>query len=152
LDVQWKDYLEDCGKMVIIENNVKAAKIFEEKYKGNVIEWEGYFVYSYDGGTYILTENKHKLNFFIKMDNTESLTYPDLILSIGENYYRDHRTMIKSIENGDGLSFKASFEMLGDEFQLHHLHSVELKKTGKSKDLSNILHTKVSYQFFSNHN
>jgi hypothetical protein len=42
----WEQFLQDCGGEVIIENNVHARTVFNEKYESNIIEWKGYFAES----------------------------------------------------------------------------------------------------------
>ncbi len=46
INSSWEDFLKDCGGEVIIENNVHARKIFNEKYESNVVTWRGYFAES----------------------------------------------------------------------------------------------------------
>ena len=39
--VEWPQYLEDCGAKVIVENYLHARSVFNQKYEGNTVAWEG---------------------------------------------------------------------------------------------------------------
>lgn len=39
----WEEFLQDCGGEVIVENNVHARNIFNQKYENNQVSWKGYF-------------------------------------------------------------------------------------------------------------
>lgn len=39
----WEEFIQDCGGTVIVENNVHARNVFNQKYEANIVEWKGYY-------------------------------------------------------------------------------------------------------------
>ena len=67
---------------------------------------------------------------------SESAMYPDLVLSISSELLNDKRKDISSLVKGDEIKFRAKVMTLGNEFKMHHLHAVDLDKTGGFKELN----------------
>ena len=65
------------------------------------------------------------------MQPTESTLYPDLVLSVSSQFYRENSELIKGLEKGDEVQFRAKVMNLGSEFKMHHLHIEAMTKTGK---------------------
>ena len=72
----------------------------------------------------------------MKMMPSESAMYPDLVLSISSELLNDKRKDISSLVKGDEIKFRAKVMTLGNEFKMHHLHAVDLDKTGGFKELN----------------
>lgn len=70
---------------------------------------------------------------------SESVLYPDLVLSVSSLMYREKQQLIKSLQKGDELAFTARIMSLGNEFKMHHLHAIDFDKTGNSIQLQEIL-------------
>ena len=47
--------------------------------------------------------------------------------------------IINSLRKGDEIVFKAKVMSLGNEFKMHHLHALDIRKTGEFKELSEII-------------
>lgn len=81
----------------------------------------------------------HALNILIKMMPSESVLYPDLVLSLSSKTVHEKRPLIQGLQKGDELEFTARIMSLGNEFKMHHLHALDFEKTGKSIQLSEII-------------
>ena len=75
----------------------------------------------------------------VKMDPSESPFYPDLVVSITSGQRKLYRQIIKALSRGDKIAFKAKMVTMGNEFKMHHLHLLELEKTGEFKKLDEII-------------
>lgn len=84
VDYTWEEFLQDCGGEVIVENNVHARNIFNQKYENNQVTWKGYFAETKQssGAQLPFVGSDHALNILVKMMPSESVLYPDLVLSI----------------------------------------------------------------------
>ncbi len=43
ISATWEEFLQDCGGEVVVENNVHARNIFNQKYENNQVAWKGYY-------------------------------------------------------------------------------------------------------------
>jgi len=78
----------DCGGEVIVENYIHARSVFNKKYENNNVEWVGSFVESRLiplNGVTRLFGSEHAMNIMVKMSPSESVQYPDLVLSVASN-------------------------------------------------------------------
>lgn len=73
------------------------------------------------------------------MSPSESALYPDLVLSVSTETLSKYRNIIDTLRKGDEIIFKARFMSLGNEYKMHHLHAIEIQKTGVYKELSEII-------------
>lgn len=64
------------------------------------------------------------------MQPTESILYPDLVLSIPTNLQKESKEVINGLKKGEEIRFRAKIVSLGNEFKMHHLHAIEITKTG----------------------
>lgn len=88
----WEEFLNDCGGTVIVENNVHARNIFNQKYESNVVTWKGFFAESKVAqGIVPFIGSSHHMNFLIKMSPSESPLYPDLVLSISSRQWNEKK-------------------------------------------------------------
>jgi hypothetical protein len=81
----------------------------------------------------------HALNILVKMMPSESVLYPDLVLSVSTKVSVEKSALIKGLQKGDELEFTARVISLGNEFKMHHLHTLDIAKTGKQVALSEII-------------
>jgi len=122
----------------MIENSARANEIFNRKFHKRVIEWKGYFLSAFIQSFHPFDFNpEHILNLNIRMIPSESLKNPDLFLSLDARRYNLFLNDIKQLKTGDPISFKASFEALGNEWRPHHLHLLEIKKIKDFIDADN---------------
>lgn len=131
--------MADCGGSVVVENNVHARNLFNQKYESNIVSWRGYYAESKNTGALPFIGGDHAMNVLIKMQPSESPLYPDLVLSLNQKTLSNKKDLLKSLKKGDELWFKAHFVTLGNEFKLHHLHTVDFDKTGGFKEITEIL-------------
>ena len=61
---------------------------------------------------------------------SESVLYPDLVLSLSSQVLREHKNIIKMLNKGDEIRFTARILGLGNEYKMHHLHAIKIVKTG----------------------
>lgn len=122
----------------MVENNVHARTIFNHKYESNEINWKGYFVETKQAGNTFVNSD-HALNLLVKMDPSESVLYPDLVLSVSSRTLNEKRSIIQTMKKGDEITFKARIVSLGNEFKMHHLHGLGFENTGGHKELSEII-------------
>lgn len=89
----WDEFIQDCGGAVIVENNVHARNVFNHKYENNEIHWKGYFVETKQAGNGAMAfvNSDHALNLLVKMDPSESVLYPDLVLSVSSKTLEEKR-------------------------------------------------------------
>ena len=81
----------------------------------------------------------HAINVLVKMWPSESTLYPDLVLSISSDLLSKKQSLFNSLKKGDEISFRAVIMSLGNEFKMHHLHALDVSKTGQFKELSEII-------------
>lgn len=79
------------------------------------------------------------MNVLVKMSPTESSVYPDLVLSIPSNLLKDKNSVFSSLKKGEQIKFDAIIMTLGNEFKMHHLHALNIDKTGNFKELNDII-------------
>lgn len=135
----WEEFLADCGGTVVVENNVHARNLFNQKYESNIVNWRGYYAESKNTNSLPFFGSEHALNVLVKMQPSESPLYPDLVLSLNHQTLANKRNLLKSLKKGDELWFKAHFVTLGNEFKLHHLHAIDFDVTGGFKEFNEIL-------------
>lgn len=70
---------------------------------------------------------------------SESVLYPDLVLSVSSQLLKEKNNVIKSLQKGDEIEFTAKIVSMGNEFKMHHLHGIDFTKTGNFKSLSEII-------------
>lgn len=69
------------------------------------------------------------------MEPTESSIYPDLVLSVSTELLNKKKALFDNLKKGDNIKFRAIIMALGNEFKMHHLHAIDIEKTGVFKDL-----------------
>lgn len=128
-NLSWEELINDCGARVMVENSARASEIFHRKFYKKTIEWKGYFLSAFIQAFNPLDFNpEHILNLNIRMIPSESLNNPDLFLSLDSAKYNKYLNDIRKLKTGDPVSFRASFEGLGNEWRPHHLHLIDIKK------------------------
>lgn len=133
----WEEFLSDCGGEIIVENNVHARNTFNHKYENNVVSWAGYYADTKQSQTFVYSD--HAINILIKMEPTESVLYPDLVLSVSSATLQKQREVLRGLQKGEELRFEARIVSMGNEFKMHHLHALSFEKTGRSTILSDII-------------
>lgn len=139
IQTTWDEFLQDCGGEVIVENYVHARSTFNRKYENNDVQWEGYFAETKQTNALPFFASDHAINVLVKMWPTESSIYPDLVLSVSTELLNNKKSMFQSLRKGDHIRFKARIMGLGNEFKMHHLHALDIDKTGEFKELSEII-------------
>jgi hypothetical protein len=141
ISATWEEFLADCGGEVIVENNVHARATFNRKYENNFVNWTGYFaeIKGSAGAGVPFVGSDHTTNILVKMMPSESVLYPDLVLSVPSTLYSIEKETIKSLQKGDEIRFEAKIVSMGNEFKMHHLHAKSIKQTGNSVVLSDII-------------
>ena len=81
----------------------------------------------------------HAINILIKMEPTESVLYPDLVLSVSSATLQRQKEVFRGLQKGDEIRFEARIVSMGNEFKMHHLHALTFEKTGRSTILSDII-------------
>ena len=135
----WEDYIKDCGAEVVNINSVAAKITFEEKYQNNIITWTGYFADIRNPQVITVWGNEHAANVLVKMDPSESELFADIALSVPDSLYRNRKQdLFQALEKGEEVQFRAKFITHGTEFKMHHLHAIDINKTGRKTDLGEI--------------
>ena len=70
---------------------------------------------------------------------SESVLYPDIVLSVSSKTLAEKQSLIKSLQKGDEIFFDARIISLGNEFKMHHLHLNDFEKTGNQIALNDIV-------------
>ena len=137
----WEEFLADCGGEIVVENYVHAWNTFNHKYENNQVTWTGYYADTKQsqGGALPFINSDHAINILVKMMPSESVLYPDLVLSVSTALLQRQRDLLKGLQKGDELVFQARIVSLGNEFKMHHLHALNFEKTGNSVVLSDII-------------
>lgn len=73
------------------------------------------------------------------MKPSESVLYPDLVLSVSSRLLSTKGDIIRNLQKGDEIAFDARIMSLGNEFKMHHLHLLDFEKTGEHMELSEIV-------------
>ena len=127
----WENLIKECGAKVMIENSVRALEIFNKKYLKKIIQWKGYFINAFvNRASQIgMDSPNHLVNINIRMIPSETIKAQDLLLSMGKETFLKHFDLIKNINTGTPVEFKAEFESVGDEWKPHHLHLIWINST-----------------------
>ena len=94
ISYSWEEFLQDCGGQVIVENNVHARNVFNQKYESNIVTWRGHFAETKVTNAFPLWGSDHALNVLIKMSPSESPLYPDLVLSLSNQVLNQKRALL----------------------------------------------------------
>ena len=100
--------------------------------------WSGHFVEAKPSEDSYFIGSDHALTLFVKMDPSESLLHPDLVLSVSSGLYNKDKDMIDGVRKGDEIKFTAKLVSIGNEFKMHHLQALSVEQTGGHKELSEI--------------
>jgi hypothetical protein len=119
--------MTDCGSEALMKNQLRAHKLFNDKYDGTTITWEGYIVKIQDFRNMWL-RGEHAVVFMVKMEPTENQLSADLILSLEDEYVPANTATLVDLDPGDKISFNATFVNPGNEYRLHHLHAISLEE------------------------
>ena len=148
--MSWEQFAEDCGKIQILNNGLKAKQMFISQYKNNIVQWEGIYLYQKERTVQAIVsleivEVNERL-IFLKMNPSE--TYGDIAdISLKYDNKMMNNTMQEKWENlsktpvGTILKFNASFLNLGDDYHFHELrlHGLEItNNTIKIEDIPTI--------------
>lgn len=129
-DLTWDGLIKDCGSNVIVENSARANEIFNRKYLKRIVEWRGYFLNAYVQQFNPFDFNpEHLVNINVRMIPSESIHNPDLFLSMDRMKYQRYANVIRYLETGHPIKFRAELESLGNEWKPHHLHLLHIEKT-----------------------
>jgi hypothetical protein len=129
-NLSWEDLIKDCGSYVMTENSARANEIFNRRYYKRIISWKGYFLSAFVQARNPMDFNpEHLMNINVRMIPSESIQNPDLFLSLDFKKYQQYGHLIRTLETGTPILFKASLEALGNEWRSHHLHLINLEKT-----------------------
>jgi len=91
--ITWKEYIIDCGSEAYLSNGVKSKKLFDLKYKSQIVNWEGVFLE--------MSKNKEETIFYIKMQPTDSASdASDLQLQTDRFGLEDLNSLEKSLRRG----------------------------------------------------
>lgn len=108
----------------MIDNYVHAKLQFNEKYENNIVKWTGFYADTKNKQRgFGLFASDHYLSILVKMSPTESEIFPDLVLSVGSQFYSENKEMLDSLQKGMGIEFEAVLVGQGNEFKMHHLHA-----------------------------
>jgi len=143
-ELTWEALINDCGAKVMVENSARAIEIFNKKYFKKTIQWKGYFINAFIHRLSQLgmAEPEHLVNINIRMIPSETIKAQDLILSMGKEKFLKHFELLKKMETGTPVEFKAKFESIGDEWKPHHLHLFWINIT------DNFMNDKVNVTLF----
>ena len=60
---------------------------------------------------------------------TDSISdFPDIVLTISQDLYREIKGTLESLEFGDRIRFKGVISHMGDEFSYHIISLIEINK------------------------
>ena len=118
-----------------------ARNTFNHKYENNQVAWKGYFTETKqsNGAQLPFIQSDHALNILIKMMPSESVLYPDIVLSVSSRLLTRKGEIIRGLSKGDEIAFDARIMSMGNEFKMHHLHLLDFDKTGNRIELSDIV-------------
>ncbi len=139
----WTEYITDCGGETIVENQVHAKMLFEKQWQSNIVTWTGFFSQTKPPQNrnvgFGFFESDHAFNILVKMSPSESSIYADLVLSVSTSLMKKEQEMLDNLKSGDEIKFKAEMRTMGNEFEMHHLHAIEIEKTGEFKNIDDII-------------
>lgn len=124
-NLTWEGLIKDCGAAVMVENSARGVEVFSRKYQKKVIQWKGYFL-----SAFVRHNMQHLVNLNIRMIPSESLRSQDLVLSMDYEKHIELYHKLKLLKTGTAIEFKASLEVVGNEWEPHHLHLVDFELIG----------------------
>ena len=127
----WESLINECGAKIMIENAARAREIFNKKYVKKAVQWKGYFVnaYIHKPSQFGQAPSEHLVNINVKMVPSETHRTHDLLLSMGKEKFLKHFDLLKNLNTGSPIEFKAEFIAIGDEWRPHHLHIIWINQT-----------------------
>jgi hypothetical protein len=139
LNTSWPEYLSDCGGEVVLKNSIRVTETFNQKYDGNTISWDGFFMRA--TVNYGWFRGAHAVVILVKMNPSESDIHADLILSMDDDDFQANYAKISGLERGSRFKFNATFVSPGNEEQLHHLHAHFVEKIEGFMDIPPHVHS-----------
>jgi len=133
-NTKWEEYITDCGRNVILSNQVRAKKNFEIKYAKNIVSWEGVLQKK------ILTSINGEVGaLHVKMNPSDSKSeIADIQLTIPHSLASKHTALLNGMTQGDVFKFKANIVQMGDEFHYHHFEAIDVAGPTRKIDISTI--------------
>jgi hypothetical protein len=123
--LSWEDFVADCGRKASEKNDARSAKVFGEKYKGQVVAWSGVVASVQDrvvGGGYLVS---------ITMLPSESLIgSSDLVLRLPAPM----REKALALNKGDKVSFVCQIASQGGLILDHILDVFDLRANSTNDD------------------
>jgi hypothetical protein len=123
----------------MIQNNVRVSETFAAKYQGRSVSWEGFLMRATESQGWF--KGDHAVVLLVKMQPSESEIHADLILSMDEHDFLKNRKDIADLDRGSKFVFNATFQNVGNEQQLHHLHAFYLKKVEGFMEIAPHVHS-----------
>jgi len=134
LNTKWEEYTNDCGRNVILSNQVRAKKNFETKYAKNIVAWEGVL-----SKKILVAVNGDVGAIQLKMNPSDSKgEIADIQLSVPHGLAHKKAEELKKMTTGDIFKFTAIMTAMGDEFHYHHFEAIDLAPTGRRIDINMI--------------
>lgn len=128
-NLQWADFRDDCGYHAFVTKPREAIRVFDGKYLGKGVNWDGYIVQVNALNEDSLEHFHHASSILVKMvpdDKAEDDS--SLALTLSENMTEQYKEELMQLGVGDHINFNATIVGLGDRNHLHHLHLFGLEK------------------------
>jgi len=146
VDVTWKDYLQECGKMAFYEHKAERILKCHNKYKDKTVQnWRGYVVRVEDLRQNMYNFSPHAILIMVKMDPSEREQQPDLYIAADTDKARQLNDLIVSLNRGGEIRFNASWASFGEDENMRHLHIVDLAKEDGYMEISELVHSHGRY-------
>lgn len=131
---KWEEYITDCGRNVILSNQVRAKKNFETKYSKNIVSWEGVLQKK------ILTSINGEVGaLHVKMNPSDSKSeIADIQLTISHSLASKNMAIFTQMATGDVFKFKGTIVQMGDEFHYHHFEAIDVSAPSGRIDIATI--------------
>lgn len=145
----WENYKDDCGFMKFVKDPQQTIHMFNHKYKGKSVSWDGYIMKISMNEENSLNFAYHSADIILKMfpDDIEGSHNADIGISFSEKLLTKLKNEIDQYKRGDHIRFNATLLQLGDPGHVHHLHAFDIEKTSGHKDVDAYVMNGGRYKF-----
>lgn len=146
-NLKWADYKEDCGFFAFTSKPREAIRLFDGKYAGRGVNWEGYIVQVNAMNEDSLAHFHHASSILVKMvPDDKSEDDASLALTLSEHMTDEYKEDLMQLNVGDHINFNATIVGLGDRSHLHHLHVFGFKKVDGTAHVNLHVHYNGRYK------
>jgi hypothetical protein len=146
-NIKWMDYREDVGLKAFKKAPRETIRLFDRKYSGKAVTWDGYVVQTNALNEEALNHYQHASDILVKMvPDDRNPDDASIALVLSEAMTEKFKEELMQLDSGNHILFNATLFSMGDSRGLHHLHLFGLKKVQGSAHVNYHTHKEGRYK------